>query len=249
MKKLDMSKFRINRKRDWVIFWIVAALLAYIVADRYDARIVYWLRGMESPWLGHANEPQNYGRMMIAAVILAVLAEAVCFLRRKSLRVKLTVLAAGVIAPIALTGLYLGHCRLIVSSLWKEEPTMVTIWWKDSQDSDSASAVSYTPNQEEQARLLEYCRNLTIVSDEGLQNEFRQWNRESHAGLLSQDHVDLRFPEKYGHHYSLGLYVWNDHLYIFRGYDWGYDIFITLFEDNGILDYLENLELEHKTLH
>lgn len=244
MKKPDLSKFCIKSTKDWVIFWIFAALLVYALADGYDTGIVYWLRSIETPWLGYVNEPQNYGRMMISAAVLAVLAEAVCFLRRKSLRIKLAVLAAGVLVPTALVGMYLVHCRLIVSSLWQEEPGRVTIWWKESSEGNTVSAVLYTPDEEEQEKLLEYCRKLTVVSDEALQEEFIQWYREADTSLFSQNHIDLHYAERYGHSYSLDLYVWDDYLYFFRGHKRGNGYFLAFFEDNGLIQYLEDLRQE-----
>lgn len=123
------SKFKINSKKDWVIFWIFAALVTYAMAYNYDTRITCWLRSIGNPWLWEGNEPQSYGRMIIAVIILAVLAEVVCFLRRKNFKVKLTVLVGGLLLPVLLTGIYLINCRLIVSVIWQEEPVAMTVWW------------------------------------------------------------------------------------------------------------------------
>lgn len=242
MKKLDFSKIRFNTKKDWVIFWIFAALVLYIAAYQFDVRIAYWLRSMGSPWLGYGNEPQSYGRMMITVAALAVLAEMVCFVRRRELRTKLTILSVGILAPIALVGMYQLHCRLIVSSLWKEAPARTLIWWKEP---DGSVLQFSTPTEEEADKLLEYCRNLTIVSDKETNDAFMQWHREDSGNFWSGDTLNLRFTEKYGHSYSLELCAWEDYFYFFRGYDYKNDILVTLFEDNGLKGYLDDLKREH----
>ena len=205
----------------------------------YDTRITYWLRTIGNPWLWEGNEPQSYGRMIIAVIILAVLAEAVCFLRRKSLKVKLVVLAGGLLLPVLLTGMYLLNCRLIVSVIWKEEPEAMTVWWDESE-----YTIRYTPGEEEQLLLLEYCRNLTIVSDKQVQEEFMQWYWDNIGkDFWSDTQVDIHFPKKYGHSCWFKVQVWGDYLYFFRGNGaGGNNILVTLFEDTGLVAYLEGLQ-------
>lgn len=237
IKKNVLSKLQIHSRRDWVIFWVFAAMIAYAVGYRYEIRITYWLRNIGNPWLWEGNEPQSYGRSILAVVILAVVAEIVCFLRHKNWRTKLAVLAAGVLLPAILTGMYLINCRLIVSVLWEEDPSM-TLWWERQEES-----IHYTPSEEEQEKLLEYCRNMTVVSDKQVQEEFMQWYRDTKgADFWSSTQLDLRFPEKYGHNYALKVQVWGDYLYFFRGYS--DNILVTLFEDNGLIEYLAELEQE-----
>lgn len=235
------SKFKINSKKDWAIFWIFAALIAYAVAYNCDTRITYWLRSIGNPWLWEGNEPQSYGRMIIAVIMLAILAEAVCFLRRKNLKVKLAVLAGGLLMPVLLTGMYLINCRLIVSVIWQEEPSDMTVWWGEYENT-----MRYTPDEEEWLILLEYCRNLTIVSDERAKEEFMQcyWDTKG-ENIFSSTQVDLQFPKKYGHSCWFKVQVWGDYLYFFRGHGTGNNILVTLFEDNGLAAYLEELQQKH----
>ena len=236
-----ISKFRIDSKKDWVIFWIFAALIAYAVAYNFDTGITYRLRSIGNPWLWEGDEPQSYGRMIVAGIMLTVLAEAVCFLRRKDFKVKLAVLAGGLLLPVLLTGMYLINCRLIVSVIWQEEPDAITVWWGKHEDT-----VRYTPSEEEQLLLLEYCRNMTVVSDKQVQEEFMQWYWDTKGrDFWSASQMDLNFPRKYGHSCMLKVQVWGDYLYFFRGHGTGNNIIVTLFEDNGLISYLEELQQKH----
>lgn len=242
MKKPDFSKIKIITKRDWVVFWFFAALITYAMAGFWERKVDDWLRSGGNPWLWEGNEPQSYGRLIVAAVIFALVVEVVCFLRHKKLWIKLSVLAAGILAPVALTGMYHANCQLIVSVLWEEQPEMAIITWKNP---DSNVSLRYEPDMEEQEQLLEYCRNLTVVSDKTVQNEFTAW-KMGNDGFMKQDSIYLNFSEKYGHSYMLNLYVWEDYLYFFRGHGRGNDIFVTLFQDNGLIQYMETLRQEQE---
>lgn len=242
MKKPDFSKIKIITKRDWVVFWFFAALITYAMAGFWERKVDDWLRSGGNPWLCEGNEPQSYGRLIVAAVIFALVVEVVCFLRHKKLWIKLVMLAAGILAPVALAGMYRINCQLIVSVLWEEQPEMAIITWKNP---DSNVSLRYEPDMEEQEELLEFCRNMTIVSDVAVQNELMERMMES-GGMREQDSIYLHFSEKYGHSYMLKLYVWGDYLYFFRGHGRGNDIFVTLFQDNGLIQYMETLRQEQE---
>lgn len=240
MKKPDFSKMKITTKRDWVVFWFFAALITYAMAGFWERKVDDWLRSGGNPWLWEGNEPQSYGRMMVAAVIFALVVEVVCFLRHKKLWIKLVMLAAGILAPVALAGMYRINCQLIVSVLWEEQPEIAIVYWKTP---DGNMSLSYEPDMEEQEELLEFCRNLTVVSDEAVQNEFMERIMGS-GGMREQDSIYLHFSEKYGHSYMLNLYVWGDYLYFLRGHGRGNDTYVTLFRDNGLIQYMETLRQE-----
>lgn len=240
MKKADFSKIKIDNKKDWIIFWVFAVLVAYAVAGFFMNRIDQVLRKLDSPWLWEGNEPQSYGRMIAAVVLLVLMAEVICFLRRKKLWTKLAVLAAGILIPAALVWMYWYNCRLIVSVLWDEKPSYIGVTWEDP---GSNKNIRYHPTPEEQADILEMCRNLTVVSDERILKEFKEWEMQIDS-IWKQDGIDLHFPEKYGHNYYLNIYVWGDYVYFFRGHGYGNAEFFTLFEDNGLIQYIENIKQE-----
>lgn len=242
MKKPEFSKFKITTKRDWVIFWFFVALITYAMAGFWEVKVDNWLRSGGNPWLWEGNEPQSYGRIIVAAVMFALVVEVVCFLRHKRLWVKLAVLVAGILAPVALAGMYHINCRLIISVLWEEQPETVIIYWKNP---DSNMSLRYEPDMEEQEQLLEFCRNLTVMSDEAMQNELMERIMGS-GGFRKQDSIYLNFSEKYGHSYMLNLYVWGDYVYFFRGHGRGNDIYVTLFQDNGLIQYMETLRQEQE---
>lgn len=241
MKKPDFSQIKISAKRDWVVFWFFVALIAYAMAGFWERKVNDWLRSGGNPWLWVGNEPESYGRIIMAVVISVLAAEIVCFLCHKRLWIKLTVLAAGVLVPIALVGMYHINCRLIVSVLWEETPEYVIVTWANP---DGSTSLRYWPDLEEQEQLLEFCRNLTVMSDEELQDELTtKWIMES-GSSWQHDGIYLSFPQKYGHEYTLSLDIRGDYLYFLRGHSSRNDIIVTLFEDNGLIQYMETLRQE-----
>lgn len=238
MKKPDFSKIKITTKRDWVVFWFFAALITYAMAGFWERKVDDWLRSGGNPWLWEGNEPQSYGRLIVAAVIFALVVEVVCFLRHKKLWIKLVMLAAGILAPVALAGMYRINCQLIVSVLWEQQPEYVIVTWTNP---DGSTSLRYWSDSEEQEQLLEFCRNMTVVSDVKLQEELTtKWIMES-GSSWQHDSIYLSFPEKYGHEYTLNLDIRGDYLYFWRGHSRTGDTFVTLFEDNGLIQYMKVL--------
>lgn len=239
MKQFDIKKFRIKSKRDWVIFWIFAALIAYMIGDIWNDRINSMLRRIGNPWMTNLNEPQSYGRMIAAVVLLAVVAEVVLFLCRKPLKAKLAVLVAGVLMPMALVGIYQLNCKLIVSVLWNEEPSSVFL---RGQETDVCLKMSNggdieDVSMEEYKEVLEYCRNLTLVSDEE-QEAGMEWYKNAESPFVGTDMISMYFPEKYGHSYSFSLRLHEGHVYLWRGYS-SDNLEVTFFEDNGVTEWFQ----------
>lgn len=237
MKQFDIKKFRIQSKRDWVIFWIFAILIAYMVGDTWNERINSMLRGIGNPWMTNLNEPQSYGRMIVAAILLAIVAEVVLFLCRKPFKAKLVVLLAGVLMPVALVGIYQLNCKLIVSVLWEEEPSSVFL---RGQEADVCLKMSnggdiVDVSMEEYQIALEYCRNLTPVSDEE-QEAGLEWYLNAQSPFMGTDMISMYFPEKYGHSYSFSVRLHEGHVYLWRGYG-NDDLEVTFFEDNGVTEW------------
>lgn len=240
MKKFTIKDFRIKNKRDWIIFWVFAALIAYVVGDRYNWKVNGWLRGIGNPWLTVLNEPQNYGRMIVAVILLAVLAEIVLFLCRKPVRVKLAVLAAGLILPAALVGIYQLHCKLIVSVLWNEEPSSVYVKYGDAREVWKSGEGNFVPAEKCQ-ELQELCGSLKIMTDERKLKTCMEWYYAEEAFMEPDYYVDITFPHKYGHGYVFNLWIKDGYVYLWRGYK-GQEILVTFFEDNGITEWLSQAE-------
>lgn len=227
------ERFRISGRKDWAIFWFFAGMMAYVAGEAYGSGIDSWLKEHANRWITDLNVPFGYGRVIVAAFLLAVTAEVVLFLCRKPMKAKLAVSAAVLLFSLAAVGMYHIHCRLIVSVLWEEVPQSVVVWVNDSpyelriQENGSIT--------EESRELLELCRSLEMITDSEELEECMSWYKTE--GNFICDNVNVTFPQKYGHGYNLDLRVQDGHVFLWRGYR-GYEERITFFRDNGISDWM-----------
>lgn len=234
VQKIDWNKFRIRGRKDWVIFWIFAALICYAVGLRYDARLNNWLFQYANPYMTNLNQPYAWGQLIVSLALLALVVEAVLFLCGKPVKAKVLVLAGVLLMPMVMLAGYRIHTDLIVSSLWKEAPESVTLW--------KEQRIELT--EEEQDELLELCRDLTMISDQETQKLLEEWYREDDkAAFTDADDVNIRFAKKYGHNYSFNLSVYEGKVFLWRGYS-SSDEEITFFEDNGIVGWVEGITVK-----
>lgn len=232
-----MKKLRSLNKKDWIIFWIFAALIANVIGNFFNHRINDLLRKFGNPWLTNLNEPQSYGRLITASVLLAVMAVLVLFLLKKSLKAKIAAIFAGILIPAAIVGIYFIHCNLIVSVLWNTEPQTVFVDDGDTcyyikTNSPQGTKIS---SKQSLSEILELCRTLTPITDEVQIKKCMDWYENAEEPFLHTDMVRLYFPEKYGHHYQFSLRLHEGYVYLWRGYSDTQEI--TFFEDNGITEW------------
>lgn len=238
MQKIDWDKFRIRGKRDWVIFWIFAALICYAAGVWYGSRVERWLFQFANPYMTELNQPHTWGQLMGCLLLLAVVAEAVLFLCKKPVKAKIFVLAGALLVPAVLVGGYRVHTNLIVSSLWEEKPGSIYVRYYEEGQGLLLQRRDIPLTEEQAQELLEFCRNMTIVSDKEAQEHLRQWYRERSDDRTYS--VQMHFRERYGHHYSCWLKVCDGKIFLQRGYSSeGQEI--TFFEDNGIAEWLEEM--------
>lgn len=232
------GKLKISGRKDWIIFWSFAAIIAYVAGGWMGGRVDRWLERIAGPWIMRLNLPPNYGRTIVATLLLTLLAEGVLFLCRRPAKAKLGALVLGMGAMLAVTGIHQIHCQLIVSSLWEEEPDSV---WTYRRNGDGLTLrwgmQGEAPVSEEECQeLLALCRSLEVISDPYAQESCMAWYQEK-GNLLGADEVYLTFPQKYGHSYVLDLRIQEGHVYLWRGYK-GQEPLVTFFQDNGIVAWL-----------
>lgn len=242
-RKARLEKFRIKGKKDWAVFWVFAVLVCYGISSLLTGwRLKYWLFEHADPYMSNLNDPsEGWQRVMITLLLLAAVCETVLFLCKKNRKWKVTVLSAAVLTPFLTLGAYKIHTRLIVESLWKEEPGAVSIWFQTELSSGKKGLYGEELTEEEYQQLLTFCRNLTIVSDEEKQEELKEWYYGADDPFMKSDEIYLLFPQKWGHGYSFQLRLYEGKLFIWRGHGKQPEEYLTFFEDNGITAWLEEL--------
>ena len=232
-ENIRKNEMKISGRKDWIIFWFFAVMVSYVAGGWLARPINTWLNGMTGPWLTDMNMPTNYGRTIAAVILLAAMTEGLLFLRKKSVKAKIGVAAAGVALAAMIVGIHQVHCRLIVSVLHSEEPGSVTLFLDGSQKRLVSG---------EYEELLELCRGLAVITDPDELADCMAWYEEEYR-LAGTDGVWMAFPRKYGHSYVLHLHVQDGHICLWRGYQRG-EKEITFFRDNGLIEWLEESKRE-----
>lgn len=243
------ERFRIRGKRDWAVFWIFTGLLCYVLGGRFlSYGITDWLFKSGNSCMTKLNDPSpGWGRLMIALMLLAVVAEVVLIICRRNRKgaIAMAVLLAGAcVVPFAVKGLYRVHTYLIVSSLWEEKPQTVSVWfWGKDQETGQTQYgfLDEDLSKEQKQELLEFCKNLTMVSDESKLIELEEWYRETPSAFMDSTNIDIRYNRKYGHSYSFILRIYEGKIFIWRGNGKQSVQYVTFFEDNGLVEWLEEL--------
>lgn len=243
-RKARLEKFHIKGKKDWSIFWVLAALVCYGASSRLTRfRLQYWMFEHADPYISNLNDPsRGWQRILITMLLLAVVGEAVLFLCKKSRKWKVILLSAAVLSPFLILGAYSIHTKLIVSSLWNEEPESGSVWLETKLPSGRNGLYRDELTEAEWQELLTLCRNLTIVSDEKEAYELTEWYQEADDPFMKADEIMLGFPQKWGHSYSFNLRIYEGRVFMWRGNGSQSAEYVTFFEDNGITEWLEELE-------
>lgn len=235
--KIDWNKFRIRGRKDWAIFWVIAVCICYAAGVHYADRPDRWLFHFSNPYMTNLNQPRTWGQLMVFLPMLAVVAGVVLSLCDKSVKTKILVLVGALLMPAVIVAGYRAHTDLIVSSLWREEPGFIKIFWRDADSGEKEGRMELTG--EERKELLELCREMTPVSDRDTLEMLRQWYRENNGEQYTQgSSIQMSFMEKYGHSYAFRLNICDGKVYLFRGYNSEMQPEITFFEDNGIVDWM-----------
>lgn len=227
-----MKKLKIQTKKDWGIAFIFSTLVIYASTNPFSSRIQAWLLQFGNPKLTNLNQPASYGNVMITVLVLTVLTELLLILYRKSLKYRLIVPIAGLALSAGLFAGYLFNCDLIVSVMEKDVPAEVSIGgWGHS--------VSINLTEEEKRHLIRLCETLQPVSpekDAALKERFYQPGVEATSNSIR---IWISYPPLYGHNFSLIVCVYEDMIFVRKGYGNSHKEIVTFFEDNGILELLD----------
>lgn len=237
MQKADWNKFRIRSRKDWVIFWVFAAVICYALGLHYAYKPDRWLFQFANPFMTDLNQPYVWGQMIVFLALLAAAAEAVLFLCRKPVKTKVLVLVGALLMPMVVLAGYRIHTDLIVSSLWKDEPGQVVVWKSADSGAGRETIILTGENRQE---ILTLCRNLTPISDKATVESLTQWYLDCDRIHMQENSIHMYFDKKFGHNYSLNLTIYDGKVFIWRGYSSSKSE-ITFFEDNGIVEWVEKI--------
>lgn len=219
--------FKIKSRKDRIIAFAFALLIIYGITTIFTQRLQTLLLEYGNPKLTNMNQPGGYGNLIVTVLVMTLLVEIVLFLYHKSVKMKVIAVLTGILCAVLLFVAYLINCNLIVSVAEKEEPVSV-------HANGWASDISLNMNAEQQERLVSYCKTLKPVSgqqEKELESKFYANGQMTGDSLL----IWIQYPKKYGHNYVLSVCVYDDLIFIRKGYNNHQKEIVTFYQDNGLL--------------
>jgi hypothetical protein len=225
---------QIKAKKDWVIAFIFALLIVYGISTRFSYRLQSLLLEYGNSKLTNMNQPRGYGNLIITALVMTIIAEILLIVYRKSIKIKIFTLLAGMLCAVLLFAGYLFNCNLIVSVIDIEKPVSVRAngWGTD---------INLNMNTEQQDKLVSYCETLEPVpadQEKELENVFYADGNMTSNSLL----IWITYPKKYGHNYDLMVCVYDNMIFVRKGYNNRNKEIVTFYKDNGLLSLINQMK-------
>lgn len=228
-----MSNFRIKTKRDWGIAAVLMTLIVYAISLRYSVVFQAFLLRYGNPMMTKMNQPKSYGNIMFTIVVVMILVEIVLIRYKKSKKL-VGILAVGTISVVfGIFQIYLYNVDQIVSVIEKEEGKYISIgYWADDnwkvEDVDTKEIFA----------LCEELKPLPETEQKKLKEEL----------LKKEDYIEdtlliwAEYPEKWGHNFDLMVNIYENMIFIDKGYDYNQQPIVTFFEDNGLLELVNEVK-------
>lgn len=225
---------KIKTKKDWVIAFIFALLIVYGITTRFSFRLQSFLLEYGNPRLTNMNQPRSYGNLIITVLVMTLLIEILLAAYHKSVKMKVTILLAGIVCSVFLFAGYLINCNLIVSVMGKEEPVSV-------HANGWATNIALTMSKEQQDKLVSYCETLQPVSKE---QEKKSESTFYADGNITGDSllIWIVYPKKYGHNYDLMVCVYDNMIFVRKGYNYRDKEIVTFYKDNGLVSFINQMK-------
>lgn len=222
-----MKELKIKTRRDWCLAFIFTLIIVYAISTRFSFAFQSWLLRYGNPMLTDMNQPKSYGNVIFTILVMTVITEIVLIRYRKSKKAKGILAVGGIAAAAAVFGMYLFNTNLIVSAIEEEAERIVSIGYWGGDDLEIP--------EEQQKEIIALCEELKPVSEEEesrLEEDFYAEGDVVSRSVL----IWAVYPKRYGHNFDMMVCVYGDQIYVRKGYDNRQNEIVTFFEDNGLVE-------------
>ena len=228
-----MNNFRIKTKRDWCIAAILMTFVVYAVSTRFTFELQSSLLKFGNPMMTNMNQPKSYGNIMFTIVVVMIIAEIILIRHKKSKKL-MGILAVGtVVLVFGIFQIYLYNVNQIVSVIEEEDGrhTSIGYWVGEDWDVDESTLKEFN-------LLCEELKPISKKEQMKLREELTK----------NEDYIDdtlliwTEYPEKWGHNFDFMVCVYEDMIFIDKGYDYNQQPIVIFFEDNGLLELVDEVK-------
>jgi hypothetical protein len=231
-------KLPIKTKRDWCIAFIVTFVAMYYITMLFNWKIEMFMMKFAPVKLNIMNYPGGWGNLMIVGVIMTILTILLMVLQRKSWKYTVFAATVGIVISAGLFVGFLVHTNLIVGTSKKLQAVSIRI---SNYDNINISLDGKNSLDKEFAEAAVGLKEKSRIE----QNKLK-YDKDNEKDEETRYHVWISYPEKYGQSYDLILYVEGDTIYSNHGD--GTPESRVFFENNGLIELLEKLLAENKSL-
>lgn len=228
-----MQKLRIKTKRDWLIAFVFAFLLTYVIVLRFRGEINEFLLPLTPDRISFFNQPENQGVYAVTVLVMSVLTIGVMIYKKIRGKYIALALAAGIVIAGAAIGSYYYECHLMLKVPSEYQPEDVSVFCLGGPE---ASHGSYKLDEETKAQLVDKVLTLEPLSKE---EEKRQRDRSNMEDNGEETSVSISYPKQHGQSYHIWVGVRDGVIRIHKGHSPNSD---PIYKDNGLLGLIEQLK-------
>lgn len=226
-----MKNLKIKTKRDWCIAAVFTTFIVYAISTRFSQTFQSILLKYGNPMMTNMNQPKSYGNVMFTIAAMVIIVEAMLFIHKKPKWVMGLLGVVGIFSVVAVFQLYLYNVDKIVSVTEEADGGYVSIGYWANDD--------WRVDEEKAKEIFDLCEKLEPLP-ESEQAEIEKELAENDDFTADSILIWAQYPEKYGHNFDLMVCIYEDKIFVNKGYDnKGRDI-VTFFDDNGLLEMVDS---------
>jgi hypothetical protein len=236
----------IKSRKDWFIAFVLAFLMIYLMALRYQGKINASLMLVTPGKISYFNQPENHGVYAVTVLGLTILSLGVMIYKKIEKNRIGRAMAAGIALIAAITGSYFYDCDRTIKTPYGSDPSYVSVtYWENGEGEtyeldeptkkqladlvvaleplqDRVSEQSEQPEQSEQSERQNQNETMNVARDQE-RSEF--W-------------VTVNYPRPNRAPYQIWAIINGGVIRITKGHSTAQD---PIYIDNGLLALLEGL--------
>lgn len=232
-----MRKAFINNKKDWCITYIFMFLISYEIVISFKQPINNFMMKFAADKLTYLNIPWNYGGLMLVIWVLTIGTMFAAVIMKINKKKIFEVFILGICLSVVVLCSFRMHTLLIVHTADNCTPESGNILMISQGDDDSDININLKQGSSELEKLKNLCYSLKPLP-RNMQKEMQV--KENNIDYENENTIWVTFKKSYGQNYNMIVNVYNNIIYIQRN-----NLDKIYYEDNGLIDYIEQIKIEY----
>lgn len=234
----------IKSRKDWLIAFLIAFLMIYLVVLRYQMDINESLMQITPGKISYFNQPENQGVYAVTVLCLTILSLGVMIYKRIGKKRIGLAMAAGLVLTTVIAGSYFYECDRTIKTPYRSDPSDVSVtYWENGEGK------RYDLDEPTKIALADLIVALEPVPDQGSeQSESQNQNGTMEVAddqERSEFWVSVNYPRPNRADYHIWAMINDGVIHISKGHRADQD---PIYMDNGVLYLLEKIKRTNSDL-